>query len=221
MSIKARALTALPGWCLRLAYLLGSAVKPGLRARTPLTMCTTLDHRRRVGVPPGYEVEEVRAAAPPAGWIETLASAGIAVTSQTWVADFGTFPRARVVAIRHGGAIIATAGVTPLGTADTSTGLLTWVAVRKEHQGRGLARPLIDASLDEAFAVGLTTVVLLTDDHRIPAIRTYLATGFRPCLNTWDWTHRPRWHAIRAALRARVPDCGDRRHAVALAQIRW
>ena len=143
------------------------------------------------------------------------------MTPQTWVTDFGTHPPARVIAIRHSGAIIATAGVTPLGGDDTSTGLLTWVGVRKEHQGRGLARTLIDACLDEAFAVGLTTILLLTDDHRTPAIRTYLATGFQPCMHSWDWTHRPRWRAIRTALKSHVPDCGDRGHAAVLMRIRW
>ena len=72
-----------------------------------------------------------------------------------------------------------------------------------------------------AFAVGLTTIVLLTDDHRTPAIRTYLATGFRPCTHLWDWTHRPRWRAIRAALKSPVPDCVDSGHAAVLLQIRW
>jgi hypothetical protein len=65
----------------------------------------------------------------------------------------------------------------------------------------------------------METVLLVTDDHRLPAIRTYLSTGFRPCPHSWDWTHRPRWTNVRRALKMAAPACSDRAHGAWIPRI--
>jgi mycothiol synthase len=57
------------------------------------------------------------------------------------------------------------------------------------------------AVLRAAVLAGHTGIYLLTDDHRLPAIRTYLRLGFRPRIH--DDATRARWEPILAALNAR------------------
>jgi len=62
------------------------------------------------------------------------------------------------VVAEDGGAIVATAGLEVYGRA----ALLRSVAVRPDHQGRGLAQLLVRRLLERARAGGITQVFLLT-----------------------------------------------------------
>jgi len=57
---------------------------------------------------------------------------------------------------------------------------LGWVAAHPEHRGRGLGYAVCLAVLRYAAAAGHEEIFLRTDDHRLPAIRTYLRLGFEP-----------------------------------------
>jgi GNAT superfamily N-acetyltransferase len=59
-------------------------------------------------------------------------------------------------------------------------GLLHWLAIVPEFQGRGLSRPMVAALLERLRALGHRRALLLTQTVRLAAIRTYLRFGFRP-----------------------------------------
>jgi len=71
---------------------------------------------------------------------------------------------------------------------------LGWVAVRPDHQGKRLGYHVCLAVLREIRKMGFNQVFLLTDDHRLPALKTYLNLGFEP--DCWHETHLPRWAAV-------------------------
>ena len=75
---------------------------------------------------------------------------------------------------------------------------LGWVAVDPAHRGRGLGYVVCLAVMRAAVLAGHTGIYLLTDDHRLPAIRVYLRLGFRPRMN--DETAKARWQAIFTTL---------------------
>lgn len=70
-------------------------------------------------------------------------------------------------------------------------GLCGWIAIRPEYQGRGLARPLISASL-RRLAAEHARCFAVTSTARTVAIRLFVEFGFRPDLrqpaarDAWD-----------------------------------
>jgi mycothiol synthase len=103
------------------------------------------------------------------------------------------------------GAFFAMHGSTPVATAQLhrkpdrpSLPELGWVAVDPQHQGHGLAAGVSVAVMQYAASAGYQEVFLLTDDHRLAAIWTYLKLGFEPWLT--DASHAARWAAVQATL---------------------
>ncbi|HIS27678.1 MAG TPA: GNAT family N-acetyltransferase [Candidatus Pullilachnospira intestinigallinarum] len=65
--------------------------------------------------------------------------------------------------------------------ADSSkAGWLHWVAVRREYQGRGLARPLIAQALTRLAQLGYSSVKIPTQTNTWLAASLYLDFGFHP-----------------------------------------
>jgi mycothiol synthase len=93
---------------------------------------------------------------------------------------------------------IATACVCVHGSGAEIQAEIGWVAALPEHQGRRLGRQITLAACLGARALGFNEVFLLTDDHRLPAIKTYLNLGFEPDL--WHESHPGRWQAIMQRL---------------------
>jgi mycothiol synthase len=77
---------------------------------------------------------------------------------------------------------------------------LGWVAALPDHRGKGIGYLVCLAVLRFAASVGHQEIFLRTDDHRLPAIRSYLRLGFEPWL--FDETARDRWDRIRHVLRS-------------------
>ena len=77
-------------------------------------------------------------------------------------------------------------------------GYVHMVAVAPEHRGRGVGRALVVSVLHRFREAGVASAMLETDDVRLPAIRLYLALGFRPEL-THD-SHAERWRRVRREL---------------------
>ena len=75
---------------------------------------------------------------------------------------------------------------------------LSWVAVSRAHRGRRLGSVVSLAVLRYAALAGHQAIYLLTDDHRLAAIKTYLQLGFEPWM--YDPTAPERWRAVFAAL---------------------
>lgn len=79
----------------------------------------------------------------------------------------------------------------PVGTAtawDETRGLhsgrVHWVAIMPEHQGRGLAKPLLSAVCLKLLALGHSRGCLSTSTARVAAINLYLQFGFRPLIQS-------------------------------------
>ena len=72
------------------------------------------------------------------------------------------------------------------------------VAVLENQRGKGLGHLVNAAVLHRLKDLGYRQAHLLTDDWRVPAIKSYLTAGFRP-LHTHD-SHARRWSDVFARL---------------------
>ena len=59
-------------------------------------------------------------------------------------------------------------------------GWLHWVAIRRDHQGKGIARPLIAKALSRLRELGYGTLYVHTQTISWVAARLYMEFGFRP-----------------------------------------
>jgi len=105
------------------------------------------------------------------------------------------------------GSFFVTHGDKPVATAQlhrhpddtySPTPELGWVAALRDYRGQGLGRAVCLAVLHFAASAGYDTIFLRTDDHRLPAIRTYLRLGFEPWLV--DPSAPERWARILSLL---------------------
>jgi ribosomal protein S18 acetylase RimI-like enzyme len=78
----------------------------------------------------------------------------------------------------------------PIGTATawereregSIRGLVHWVAIHPGYQGRGLAKPLLSATLSRLMELGYEDAFLYSSTARMPAINLYWKFGFRPLI---------------------------------------
>ena len=90
----------------------------------------------------------------------------------------------------------ATAYYDKNGDLPPECGQVHWVAVRRDHQGKGLARPLIAQTLQVMKQRGHARAVLHTQTTTWVAVRLYLEFGFLPDENA---AHNPNgWRIIKA-----------------------
>ena len=68
------------------------------------------------------------------------------------------------------------------------------VGTRPLARGCGAGRLVLNACLHSLADRGYESVVLSTDDNRIPAIKLYLSLGFEPIFT--HESHEERWKAI-------------------------
>ena len=73
-------------------------------------------------------------------------------------------------------------------------GWFRMVGTRPSARGCGAGRLVLNACLHSLAARGYESVVLSTDDNRIPAIKLYLSLGFEPIFT--HESHEERWKAI-------------------------
>ena len=57
---------------------------------------------------------------------------------------------------------------------------LHWVSVRRDHQGRGLSKPLVTEALGIMKSLGYSRVVIPTQTYTWLAVKVYLDLGCRP-----------------------------------------
>lgn len=110
--------------------------------------------------------------------------------------------------------LLLTCGDVPVATASAwyrpewgpDTGYVHFVGTSPEHGGRKLGYWVSLAVLHRFVFEGRARAVLQTDDHRVPAIKTYLQLGFAPYLVDED--QRDRWRNALSAngLEALCPD---------------
>lgn len=106
--------------------------------------------------------------------------------------------RATQVLTDAAGRIVACASDRRLPARFGDACYLHFVAAAPAHAGQGLGRAVSAAALAAAAAGGAQGAVLETDDHRLPAVVTYLRLGFVP--EYTDASHPARWAAVLAAL---------------------
>jgi len=90
----------------------------------------------------------------------------------------------------------------PVGTATAQLldgkPFLHYISVHPGWRGRGLAKPLMSAVLARHAQLGRAGCYLTTDDHRLPAINSYVQMGWRPVL--WSEDAATRWKKVLALL---------------------
>ena len=176
---------------------MGNGSQPQLRM-----MVTDLRYLPPVQLPDGYELA-VMEPGREQDWIDVLNGA---LNMGHW-----TIEKARAClsgspahVMRDGIHIVSRCG-TPVATAcftmhdDTGEAELGWVACLPEHRGRNVGYQVCLATLRHIAGRGFGSAFLLTDDERLPAIRTYLRLGFRPLIT--DISHAERWQRILAQIR--------------------
>jgi mycothiol synthase len=77
-------------------------------------------------------------------------------------------------------------------------GELGWVAGDPAHAGKGLGLAVCAAVTARFLSAGYRRIYLKTDDHRLPAMKTYLKLGFVPFLFAAGMEER--WAAVYEAL---------------------
>lgn len=107
-----------------------------------------------------------------------------------------------VVASNDNDSPVATASVRIMPDRFPDSGYVHWVAVDPAYQGKKLGYYVTLACLHDFAARGLHDAVLETDDHRLPAIKTYQNLGFKP--EHRDALHIDRWAKVAADLLAAV-----------------
>ena len=101
--------------------------------------------------------------------------------------------------ITSGSALIATASAR-IAPEHPESGYLHWVAVAPDAQGERLGLLISLVVLHDFARRGCRDAVLETDDHRLPAIKTYQNLGFVP--EPRHDTHPARWAEALANLAA-------------------
>ena len=91
----------------------------------------------------------------------------------------------------------ATAYYDASGDLPPERGQVHWVAVRRDHQGKGLARPLIAQTLRVMKERGHSEAMLHTQTTTWVAVRLYLQFGFRPIAEHAE-KNRDGWRIIKA-----------------------
>ena len=70
------------------------------------------------------------------------------------------------------------------GHGEKALGRIHWVAIVPEHQGKGLAEPLLAAVCNKLKSLGHNKTYLTTQTCRIPAINLYAKFGFAPVMDS-------------------------------------
>ncbi len=149
-------------------------------------------------LPDGYSLRTYRPG-DEAGYIRVMKGAGFGNWGEKRIRDTltGSVPNGLFFVVHNAtGEIVATAVAVH---RSHTRGELGWVAADPEHRGRGLGYIVCAAVLKRLLEAGYEEINLLTDDFRLPAIKTYLKLGFEPVFFAPDMA--PRWKAVRSQLR--------------------
>ncbi len=156
-----------------------------------------LDKPPDIRVPPGYVVRTNRAG-DESEFFRLMELVGFrnwdAGRLSLWLAR--VLPHGWFVAVhRATGAMAATAMAShnpiPLHPFAAEMG---WVAGHPHHAGQGLGTAVCAAATARMLQAGYERIYLKTDDHRLPALKTYLKLGYVPYLFAPDMPSR--WRAI-------------------------
>jgi len=106
---------------------------------------------------------------------EELDGEGIDRDIARWTEVYDGARGVLLVVVDPDGAVVGTAAVRRL---EPGVGELKRMWIRPAHQGRGLGRPLLDACLAEARALGFRTLRLDSEPRLAAAVHLYRNAGF-------------------------------------------
>jgi GNAT superfamily N-acetyltransferase len=120
--------------------------------------------------------------------IQSLADRYDEVTADLFQEEFGT--DAKLLSKRQ--CFLCDGDNNAIGTASAwfgdqngpSLGRIHWVAIIPEHQGKGLAKPLLAVVCDRLKGLGHCKTFLTTQTCRVPAINLYAKFGFVPVIES-------------------------------------
>lgn len=160
--------------------------KPNMNDLSPLTL------------PEGYALHS-HIEGQESNWEDIIEEAfGIRYSFEKCIRNGGGYKPEYVLYISKDGKDIATA--TAVEKEDfPGEGWLRMVGTRPSARGMGAGRLVLNACLHSLAARGYKSVVLSTDDHRIPALKLYLSLGFEP-IYTHE-SHKERWEKIMEILK--------------------
>ena len=149
-------------------------------------------------LPAGYELRGFRPGDQP-GWVELLAASGFEGWTVEKFDEYTSEPERLTGsrAIECDGRLVA-ATFASRYSLDPPTGALDYVVCHPEHQGRRLGRIVCAAAMHYLRHRGYATIILLTDDWRLAAIKTYFNLGFQPVMTRLDMPDR--WLKVRQQL---------------------
>jgi GNAT superfamily N-acetyltransferase len=109
-------------------------------------------------------------------WLgETLDAEGLDKDIASWQTAYDGRRGRLLVVEAPDGLVVGTAAVRVL---EPGVGEVKRMWIRPAHQGKGLGRPLMDACLDEARALGCGRLRLDSEDRLAAAVHLYRAYGF-------------------------------------------
>ena len=148
-------------------------------------------------LPEGYSISHYQGEADIPGWINCCKDSLDDNFQKEIIGNPDVVPERDVLFLDHEGQHVGTATIYP---EPDGRAHLHMFALRSDYRRKGLARFLLAAALKKARAEGGDPLVLLlTEDHRLPAIQLYLDMGFCPV----DYTYgiRLRWEQVLENLR--------------------
>jgi len=98
----------------------------------------------------------------------------------------------------NGEDIVACAGVHDRLRNQEPCWEIGWIAVHPQHAGRKLGYIVTAAAVAKVIEREKRPIYLLTDDFRLPALKTYLKLGFKPDMG--HASYAPRWQRVFAEL---------------------
>lgn len=110
------------------------------------------------------------------------------------VADSVYAPERVKLILTAAGQVVATASAWESAKHGLEHGMLHWVATHPEYAGRRLGYWVSVAALYHSAQEGRRAALLLTDDFRTGALKTYLRLGFHPLCT--HQSHPDRWGLI-------------------------
>ncbi len=127
-------------------------------------------------------------------WEDLIEAAfGSHFSFEACIRNGGGYAPEYVLYVSKDGKDIATA--TAVEKADfPGEGWFRMVGTHPDARGQGAGRLVLIACLHSLKARGYQSVVLSTDDHRIPAIKLYMSLGFEP-IYTHE-SHKARWEKV-------------------------
>lgn len=105
----------------------------------------------------------------------------------------GGYKPEQVLYLKRGNKILATATAAERDDYP-GEGWFRMIATDPEEQGKGLGKLICLAALHSLKERGYKSAVLSTDDHRLPALKTYLGLGFEPIY--FHESHKERWEKV-------------------------